>query len=269
MRIELVQLPGQDCNIKANLDAVMAAIQQRSEQTDLLVFPETYLTGFPTKDNIGSLAHSLESESFAPLRTACREENIAIAIGTSELSDGKFYNTTSLITPSGIAMRYRKTHLWASDKGIFTPGNQLMTCEWQGIRVGILICYDIEFPETARALASLGADLLIVTNGNMDPYGPVHRNAIIARAMENQMFAVMVNRCGAGDDLMFAGGSCVVNPFGDVVVECGRDPIQVAVDIDLNLIAQSRETYRYLSDRRLSLQGEIIETPDGIRALQF
>jgi len=95
-------------------------------------------------------------------------------------------------------MAYRKTHLWASDKGVFHPGNRMMTCEWNGLRVGILICYDIEFPETARALATLGADLLIVTNGNMDPYGMVHRNAIIARAMENQVFAVMVNRCGKG-----------------------------------------------------------------------
>jgi len=132
-----------------------------------------------------------------------------------------------------------------------------------------LICYDIEFPETARALATLGADLLIVTNGNMDPYGMVHRNAIIARAMENQVFAVMVNRCGEGDGLTFAGGSCMVDPFGNVLVECGREPVQLAIDIDLSQLATSRSQYRYLSDRRMTLSGEIHELPNGIRELHF
>lgn len=269
MRIELVQLPGQDCNIEANLESALAAIARCSLETDLIVFPETYLTGFPTADNIGHLARPLDDALLTTIQTACRQRNVSVAIGTAEACDGKFYNTTSLITPDGIAMAYRKTHLWASDKGVFHPGDRMMTCEWNGLRVGILICYDIEFPETARALATLGADLLIVTNGNMDPYGMVHRNAIIARAMENQVFAVMVNRCGEGDGLTFAGGSCVVDPFGNVLVECGREPVQLAIDIDLSQLASSRSQYRYLSDRRMALSGEIHELPNGIRELHF
>jgi (R)-amidase len=88
---------------------------------------------------------------------------------------GIFYNTSVLVTPDGIALRYRKTHLWPSERGLFQPGDRYVTALWKGVRVGILICYDIEHPESARALGQLGAELILVTNGNMDPYGPVHR----------------------------------------------------------------------------------------------
>src|SRR5699024_11375552 len=65
-------------------------------------------------------------------------------------------------------------------------GNQLSCAEWRGYKIGLLICYDLEFPETARALATQGVDLIVITNGNMNPYGPVHLHLGRARAIENQ-----------------------------------------------------------------------------------
>ena len=186
----------------------------------------------------------------------------------AEHDDGQFYNTTLLITPEGIALRYRKTHLWASDRGVFTAGDRYATCLWNGVRVGLLICYDIEFPETARALAQLGAELLNVTNGNMDPYGPTHRTAIMARAQENQAFALMVNRVEDGDgDLLFAGGSALVDPIGTLLFEAGREEGQFAVELDLDQLVAARKDYRYLDDQRLKLPGEVIEHSDGTREL--
>lgn len=173
-----------------------------------------------------------------------------------------------LITPEGIALRYRKTHLWASDRGVFTAGDRYATALWKGIRVGILICFDIEFPESARALGQLGAELILVTNGNMDPYGPTHRTAIMARAQENQAFAVMVNRVGEGDDgLVFAGGSAVVDPFGQLLCEAGRDECRQIVELDLERLETARRDYRYLDERRLQLPGERIEHADDRREL--
>ncbi len=181
-----------------------------------------------------------------------------MAVGIAEAADaGRFYNTTLLITPDGVALKYRKTHLWASDRGIFTPGDRYATALWNGIRVGLLICFDIEFPETARALGQLGAELIIVTNGNMDPYGPTHRTAIMARAMENQAYAVMVNRVGEGDGgLVFAGGSAVVDPYGQLLGEAGREECRQIVELDLGRSQDARRDYRYLAERRLVLPGE-------------
>jgi (R)-amidase len=132
----------------------------------------------------------------------------------------------------------------------------------------LLICYDIEFPESARALAQLGAELLIVTNGNMDPYASTHRTAIMARAQENQAFALMVNRVEAGDDgLVFAGGSALVDPLGTLLFEAGREEGTFSVELDFDRLEIARRDYRYLDDQRLKLPGEVVERGDGVREL--
>jgi (R)-amidase len=183
-------------------------------------------------------------------------------VGLAERDGSRFFNTTVLVDERGeIALRYRKTHLWASDVGVFEPGDRYEVCSFKGMTVGLLICYDIEFPETARAVASLGADLLIVTNGNMDPFGPVHRRAIVARAMENQMFAALVNRIGPGDDnLTFPGESALIDPFGDVVCDAGRQETVLHATLDHARLEGAREHYRYLHDARIALD---LATEDG------
>lgn len=110
----------------------------------------------------------------------------------------------------------------------------------------------------------LGADLIIVLDGNMDPYGPVHRQAIVSRAMENQCFAVLVNRVGTGRGLSYPGESVAVDPFGSVLVDATEShPVTVA--LDLNRIAESRKDYRYLRDRRAFPQTtEQALTEDGV-----
>jgi len=268
MKVELVQLAGRDGDTAHNLARTLQAIANSAPDSQLLVFPETHLTGFPTADNVAELAEPLDGPSIRAVQQAVSERGVAVVLGIAEADAGQFYNTTLLITPQGIALRYRKTHLWASDRGVFSPGDRYATCEWQGLRIGLLICYDIEFPESARALAQLGAELLVVNNGNMDPYGPVHRTAIMARAMENQSYAVMVNRVGEGDGgLTFAGGSAVVDPFGTLLCEAGRDECRQILELDVDRLQAARGDYRYLDERRMRLPGELIEHADGRREL--
>lgn len=268
MKVELVQLAGRDGDTAHNLARALEAIAACAADTDLVVFPETHLMGFPTRDTIAALAEPLDGPTLQAIAQAARAHDIAIAIGMAERDGEHYYNTTVLMTPQGIALRYRKTHLWASDKGIFTAGDRYATALWKGVCVGMLICFDIEFPESARALGQLGAELIIVTNGNMDPYGPTHRTAIMARAMENQAFAVMVNRVGTGDDgLVFAGGSAVVDPFGNLLCEAGREECRQVMVLDFDRLQAARNDYRYLDERRLTLPGERIEHADGRREL--
>ncbi|TKC79209.1 carbon-nitrogen hydrolase family protein [Trinickia terrae] len=271
MQIELAQIPLVDGGLPVNLARVLDVIAQRRDGTDLIAFPEATLTGFPTRDNVRDLAEPLDGPSLAAVRNAAREARVAVAVGLAERDAGRFYNTTVLIDERGdIALRYRKTHLWASDVGVFDAGDRFAVCEFKGMTVGILICYDIEFPETARAVASLGADLLIVTNGNMDPFGPVHRRAIVARAMENQMFAALVNRIGSGDEgLTFPGESALVSPFGDVVCEAPAKESVLLANLDAKLLAGSREHYSYLHDARIGLNLSADSDARGGRALMI
>ncbi|QOY73658.1 carbon-nitrogen hydrolase family protein [Pseudomonas sp. OST1909] len=268
MNIELLQLAGRDGDTAYNLGRTLEAIANCNADTDLLVFPETHLMGFVGGEQLASVAEPLKGPTLQAVQQAVRQRNVSVVIGLVERDAGVYYNTSVLITPEGIALRYRKTHLWPSERADITPGDRFVTTLLNGVRVGLLICYDIELPETARALAQLGAELIIVTNGNMDPYGQVHRTAIMARAQENQLFSVMVNRAGQGDDgLVFAGGSAVVDPFGRLLYEAGREETRHAISLDLAQIKAARRDYHYLNDRRLLLQGETVEHPNGRREL--
>ncbi|WP_031360144.1 carbon-nitrogen hydrolase family protein [Caballeronia sordidicola] len=271
MQAELAQLALVDGDIGHNTRKVIDTIGRAdlAGGTKLVVFPEATLSGFPTRENVADVAQSLDGPALTAVRDAARRAGVSVAVGLAEREGARFYNTTVLVDDNGeIALRYRKTHLWASDVGVFTPGDRFETCLWNGLTVGLLICYDIEFPETARAVAALDADLLIVTNGNMDPFGPVHRRAITARAMENQMFALMVNRCGTGDDnLTFPGESALVDPSGEIVAAAGAQETLLRVDIDFKLLEASREHYRYLNDARVPLGLTPIDNANGSRAL--
>ena len=231
MNIELLQLAGRDGDTAYNLGRTLEAIANCKADTHLLVFPETHLMGFVGGEQLANVAEPLDGPTLQTVQQAVRQRNVSVVIGLVECDAG-------------------------------------VTTLWNGVRVGLLICYDIELPETARALAQLGAEVIIVTNGNMDPYGPVHRTAIMARAQENQLFSVMVNRAGQGDDgLVFAGGSAVVDPFGRVLYEAGREETRQVVRLDLAQIQAARLDYHYLNDRRLLLQGETVEHLDGRREM--
>jgi len=271
MQAELAQLALVDGDVGHNTRKVIETIGHANVAggTKLIVFPEATLSGFPTRENVADVAQSLDGPALTAVRDVARRAGVSVAVGLAEREGARFYNTTVLVDDQGeIALRYRKTHLWASDVGVFTPGDRFETCLWNGLTVGLLICYDIEFPETARAVAALDADLLIVTNGNMDPFGPVHRRAITARAMENQMFALMVNRCGTGDDnLTFPGESALVDPFGEIVAAAGVQETLLGVEIDFKRLEASREHYRYLNDARVPLGLTPIDNANGSRAL--
>ena len=101
----------------------------------------------------------------------------------------------------------------------------------------------------------------------MDPYGPVHRRAIAARAMENQVFALMANRCGRSGRLHFPGESALVDPGGDIVVAAGDAETQLAVEVDLARLDSSRRRYQYLTDARVALELRHVPGPYGAGAL--
>ena len=148
MQAELAQLALVDGDVAHNTRKVIETIGRAGVAggTKLIVFPEATLSGFPTRENVADVAQSLDSPALTSVRDAARRAGVSVAVGLAEREGARFYNTTVLVDDKGeIARRYRKTHLWASDVGVFTPGDRFETCLWNGITVGLLICYDIEF----------------------------------------------------------------------------------------------------------------------------
>ena len=136
MKVELAQLAGRDNDTAYNLERTLAAMAACAAETQLILFPEGHLMGFPSAESVAEVAEALDGPSVRAVIAAARQRNIAVAIGMAENDNGRFYNTTLLITPEGIALKYRKTHLWASDRGVYEAGDRYATCLWNDVRVG-------------------------------------------------------------------------------------------------------------------------------------
>ncbi len=158
--------------------------------------------------------------------------------------------------PDGARLaHYRKTHLFgAYETAAFTPGDDLVVqADLDGVRLGLLICYDVEFPEAVRAHALAGTDLLLAPTALMRPYEIVPQTIVPARAWESQLYIAYVNRCGDEGDFTFAGLSCLAAPDGTVRARAGAGEDLIVADVDPGLLAASRAENTYLGDRRPAL----------------
>lgn len=261
MQLELAQLASREGETTWNLDRALDVLERADSNTELVIFPETHLTGFAESGHVRDRAIDCNGPEITQIVQSSRENNVAVAIGFLERRQDHVRNTTVLITPERrLALAYAKTHLWTNERELIRPGDRMLCCDWRGHRIGLMICYDIEFPEPARALAMMGADLIAVTNGNMDPYGPVHRRAAAARAQENQIFLAMSNRVGEGADETFAGESGLFDPTGKQLVGCEREETVALAHVDFNAIETVRRDYDYRADRRIGFVGRLEET---------
>ncbi|MDP9384185.1 MAG: carbon-nitrogen hydrolase, partial [Actinomycetota bacterium] len=183
---------------------------------DLAVFPELYLSGYdPPQARASALAR--EDGPLLALAEAAAESGTAVVVGFVERgSGGALHNSAACIAADGgLAAVYRKVHLFGGEeRRVFTAGDVLLVVELAGRRVAPLICFDIEFPEPARAAARAGADLLVTASANMDPYGPDHELAARARALDNRLVHLYVNRVGTEAGRTFAGGTLAAAPDG-------------------------------------------------------
>jgi len=267
LTLGLVQMPVNEGGFAQNLERIHRTIDQHGPAHDLLLFPETSLSGFARREDVYSTAEPLDGPVVRGLIASARKSNTSVMVGLAERTPQAYYNASVLLGPQGLVASYRKTHLWIAERKLFRAGDALQVVPWKGIRVGMLICYDIEFPEPARALAHMGADLIIVANSNMQPYGPTHVRAASARAQENQVFVAMANRVGQGLRDHFAGQSIVVAPNGEPLLCMDEQEGFATVRIDLGLLASSRKPYAYLDDRRVPATGEPATLADGTRRL--
>ena len=180
-----------------------------------------------------------------------RSATSAIVIGLAERrSDGRIANSALAIDRDGrIAGCYRKMQLFGDEAEAFIPGETLEIVELAGVRVGLMICFDIEFPEIGRALAVGGAELLVSISANMRPFGPDHRLCVQARALENRRPHVYVNQVGPGETFLFSGDSCHADTAGRIRVACPPHADRIA-RADVSLAVETEVRPDYLALRR-------------------
>ena len=255
LRIGLLQGPDGAGSKEHMLDAMAhAAAEVAAKGARLLVMPELFLTGYNIgAAAIGAAAEPQDGPSAAVAGAIARAHDIALLYGYPERGGGGgLYNSALLVGADGTRLaNYRKIHLFGDmEKAAFTPGNEpCVIVELEGVRVGVLICYDVEFPEAVRSLALRGADLVCVPTALMQPYDFVSRVLVRARAYESQLFVTYVNRTGLEGDLRYVGESCVVGPDGADLARAGAGPAILTAELDMAALAHSRRLLPYLADR--------------------
>lgn len=223
---------------------------------DLYVFPELYLGGYTT-DRVGELALDLDGPEVGEMARLARESGAAVLFGIHEKVSGGVANSAVCLDRHGnVSGSYRKTHLFGDEVGAFVAGDELLILDLDGIRAGLLICFDVEFPEVARSLALAGADLLVTISANMDPFGRDHDVFATARALENGVPHLYVNQVGQGERFTFEGGTMAVSADGDRMAEVGKTEGACRVSLDLSARSGERpeaQRPRYLKQMRGAL----------------
>lgn len=231
---------------------------RRAAQTgaDLALLPETWNTGYFPAD----LAAQSDRDG-AAVKALCaplaRELNMNIAAGSvSDLRGGRVYNTAYIFDRSGACIAsYDKTHLFTpmGEHEHYASGSRTVTFELDGHRCGILICYDMRFPELSRTLTLDGIELLLLPAQWTMARRYHWETLTAARAIENQIFFAACNSCGRAGETVYGGHSRILSPLGEVLAEGGEDEELLTAELDFSTLAGIRSSVNVLHDRRSEL----------------
>lgn len=226
-------------------NAVRIAEQAREagrEGAELVVLPEAALTGyvFEGYEEAREGAVTADGPELATLAEAASGAGLWIVCGAIERDGDALYNTAFVLGPDGSRGRFRKVHTLCLGADRFTrPGDGFRVFDLPFGRVGLHICYDGSFPESARVLRVLGAQLLLLpTNW---PRLELKRELVRVRAYENRAFYVAVNRVGEERGVRFEGGSCAADPGGALLLDAGAEEGRFALRLDLGAADETRE----------------------------
>ena len=214
-------------NIRKIEDNVVRAKKQGVE---LVIFPELSVTGYVLRDQIYELAETIPGQSTNILEKLAVKTGTYIVFGVPELSDktqATIYNAAVLVGPDGLIGKYRKmylpTHSVFEEKRYFRPGYQTAVFETELGKIGLIICYDVFFPEVSRLTRLKGAQLIVCISASPATRRAFFETLTVARAIENTAFLAYVNLVGIEDGLQFWGGSRLIGPNGRVLVKTKYD----------------------------------------------
>jgi predicted amidohydrolase len=239
--------------------AVAAAAAR--DGAELICFPELCVSGYLL--SAGEYSPELlraTAQAERALAADSAELNLTIVYGTPMLTgDGQLRNAVVLQSPDGRRLDYFKTHLVAAEQPLFAAGDEFVV---DGRGIGLACCYDLAFPEAVRVIAMRGTRVLLAPMAWEVQRGFVMRRFAASRAVENIAYVVCVNQSGPVGELEFMGGSCVVDPLGEIVLDLANHTELARVEIDLDLVGRLRDgsdarTYPLYNDRRPELYGAI------------
>ncbi len=256
MKLAALQMQAIAGDCEVNLRCIEKAAHEAAAQgADLLVAPELAVTGYGAGEAISKLAEPADGDLARRLAALARETGLALAVGFAERDGDTVWN--SVICADGQrSLVYRKSHLYGPYERKLFKSEKPTACiiEHRGVKLGLLICYDVEFPENVRRLAQAGAQVVIVPTAlpASDHAEFIARKLIPVRAFENQVFVAYINHCGGDALFSYAGLSGIAAPDGTMLAvapETGETLL--FVDLDPAAYAASAAANSYLADLRV------------------
>ncbi|MDE7220359.1 MAG: carbon-nitrogen family hydrolase [Oscillospiraceae bacterium] len=258
MKISCIQMDMRlgepDCNFAHAEELVRAAV--RAERPDVVVLPETWNTGFFPK-NLSACADRDGERTKAVFSAMAKELNVNIVCGSvaNKKADG-FYNTAYVFDRTGgVIAEYDKTHLFtpSGEHEHFRSGTHACRFELDGKKCGLIICYDIRFPELTRTMTLEGVDLLFVV-AQWPEKRTMHLETLArARAIENQMFLALCNSVGAAGETRCGGHSAIIDPWGEYLARAWDGEETITGEADFSVIEGIRSSINVFRDRRPEL----------------
>jgi predicted amidohydrolase len=266
VRIALAQISCKRANKEENLKKMEEIVKKFKDQSvDLVIFPELSLTGYVVRDQIYELAEIIPGPSTYAVEKIAEKTQTHIILGMPEVSEktkATIYNTAVLVGPKGYIGKYRKmylpTHSVFEEKRYFRPGYQSAVFNTELGRLGLIICYDIFFPEVSRLTRLKGAQLIVCISASPAVRKTFFEILTAARAIENTTFLAYVNLVGIEDGLQFWGGSRLIAPSGRVLAKAKYDEEDFVIcDVDYRDIKPIETFVPTLKDLRPELFDEL------------
>ena len=265
------RLMDKEANLARMIDSVEQAV---AKQSRLVVFPECALTGycFESLQEALPYAETIPGPSTERLAGACRKAQVYLVLGMLEKDGDRCFNAAALIGPEGVMGKYRKVHLPFLGVDRFVDSGDLgfEVHQTRLGRIGLNICYDGSFPESARTMALNGADMILLPTNWPKGAEEFAEFLVNARGLENHVFSVAVNRVGRERGFRFIGRSRIVNPSGRTLALAGPDGEEIiyaeidpsaARDKHITRVPGKHQINRF-KDRRPQYYGKIVEAPD-------
>jgi len=273
IKIALAQISCEQGDKTENIRKMEREVTKAKQQgAELVIFPELSLTGYTVRDQIFELAEIIPGRSTTILEQIARKTGAYIIFGMPELSrntKATIHNTAVIVSPEGFVGKYRKmylpTHSVFEEKRYFRPGYQPIVFETKLGKIGLIICYDIFFPEVSRLMRLKGAQLLVCISASPSTRRTFFEILTTARAIENTVFLAYVNLVGIEDGLQFWGGSRLIGPNGKVLVrtEYNKEDLKIG-EVDYTDIRPIETFVPLLKDLRPDLFDKLKETAEKL-----
>ena len=266
IKIALAQMSCKREDKAKNLTKIeQTVIKAKRQAADLVIFPELSLTGYVVRDQIYELAETIPGPSTKAIENIAKKTKVHIVFGMPELSEkaqATIYNAAVFVGPEGVIGKYRKmylpTHSVFEEKRYFRPGYQTAAFDTELGKIGLIICYDVFFPEVSRLTRLKGAQLIVCISASPATRRAFFETLTVARAIENTAFLAYVNLVGIEDGLQFWGGSRLVGPNGKVLVQAKYDEEDLVMcDVDYTDIRPVETFVPTLKDLRPELFDEL------------